>query len=278
MLAITWNVDTVLRDLDREAKQTKFALSRTLNFVAEAKQREMGQQALNVLNVRSARARRELPRVILFGRNDRSDHKVGKFEATLRVIGRGEAAQTDLKRTFSAILLRQDDAGTQTSGALYRGQNNQLIVGGFYLPAPGLRTETKAIPKNLYPSSIGVSMRRAIDGGFTFARQFKRSRRKKDGTRTSPTYFFVKAGVGIFKREQRSTTYRQKQGASAIRMSSARRGYEDKGSAYDSVWFFRTRITIPKRVDLEGTFQRGLNEQFNTTFARFYEQALETAR
>lgn len=277
MLQITWNTDRVIKDLEKEAKQTKYALSRTLNFVQEAKQRELGQHVVTVMNVRNAKARREFPRIVMFGRDDRSDHKVDRFEATLRILGKTEAARTPLLKRLSEIALRQDDAGPQSSSALYRGQNGELIVGGFAIPAPGLRTATREVPQALYPSALGLSSRRAIEGGFNFAGQYKGGKGKR-GFRKGTKFYFVRAGHGIFVRDQRNKRFKKEGGKNPIRMPDASRGYADKGSEYEQIWFFRQRIILPKRIDLAGVYQRGLAEQFATTYVRFFDEAMATAR
>lgn len=255
MWRVRFETRPILAAISSEQKQHEFALDLAKNRTAEERQVALQQHITSNLTIRQAGARTQFRRAVRFGREDRADRRRGQRAATLRVLGATTAATTDLFRRFGSMILRQDDGGVSTSSALYRAQNNQFTVGGFAIPAPGLRTASKGVPRSLYPAAIGLTARSAISGGDEFARQYKGGQKKRGGFRKGTRYFFVKEGVGIFQRQQLG-----------------------KQSEYDAVWFFRTRITLPKRLDLAGTFQQGLAEQLRANYAGFYAFAQRTAR
>jgi hypothetical protein len=256
MWRVRFETRPILAAISSEQKQHEFALDLAKNRTAEERQVALQQHITSNLTIRQAGARTQFRRAVRFGREDRADRRRGQRAATLRVLGATTAATTDLFRRFGSMILRQDDGGVSTSRALYRTQNNQFTPGGFIIPAPGLRTSTRGVPLSLYPAAIGLSSRSLkYEDSDDLARQYKGGKKKRGGFRKGTRYFFVKEGVGIFQRQQLG-----------------------KQSEYDAVWFFRTRITLPKRLDLAGTFQQGLAEQLRANYAGFYAFAQRTAR
>lgn len=255
MFRVRFEPRPLLRDLTNQQKQHEFALDLAKNRTVEERQAALQQHITTNLTIRQTSARTQFRRAVRFGREDRADRRRGQRAATLRVLGATTAATTDLFRRFGAMILRQDDGGPATSSRLYRAQNNQFTVGGFIIPAPGLRTAARGVPRSLYPTALGLSTRSAIAGGDEFARQYKGGAKKRGGFRKGTRFFFVKEGVGIFQRQQLG-----------------------KESEYDAVWFFRTRITLPKRLDLAGTFQQGLAEQLRANYVGFFAFAMRTAK
>lgn len=255
MFAVRFDDRPVLKAIDNERKQMPFAWALALNRTQEERQRAMRDHVDSTLTIRNARARAFFAQAIRFAREDRADVRQNRLSATIRILGRDTAAQTDVFRRFGGMLLRHDDGGSASSSALYRSQRNEFVVGGFAIPAPGLRGPNKQVPQRLYPKALGLSTRSAISGGDEFALQYKGGKKKRGGFRKGTRYYFVKEGVGIFVRQQI--------------------GVE---SEYDAVWFFRTKITIPKRLDFDGVHQAGLAEQLRANYVGFYNFALRTAR
>jgi hypothetical protein len=255
MFRVKFDERPILRDITNQQKQHVFAFDLAKNRTIEERQQLIQDHISTNLTIRQASARTQFRRAVRFAREDRADTRRGQPNATLRIIGGGVAARTDLFKRFGALILRQDDGGSASSSALYRTQRNELAVGGFTIPAPGLRSATKGVARSLYPAAIGLTTRRAIAGGNEFANQYKGGAKKRGGFRKNTRFYFVKENVGIFVRQQLG-----------------------KRSEYDAVWFFRTRITLPKRLDLAGTFNRGLEEQLRANYVGFYDFAMRTAR
>ena len=255
MFRMKFDTRPILKDLTAQQKQHTFAFDLAKNRTMEERQVAMQEHISTHLTIRQQSARTQFRRAVRFAREDRADSRRGQPSATLRIIGGSMTALTDLFKRFGAMILRQDEGGPAQSSALYRTQNNQLTVGGFILPAPGLRGASKPVPRRLYPAAIGLSTRRAIAGGNEFATQYKGGAKKRGGFRKGTKYYFVKENVGIFVRQQ-----------------------VGKESEYDAVWFFRTRITLPKRLDLAGTFQTGLEEQLRANYVGFFDFAMRTAK
>lgn len=236
-------------------KQSNFAMARAVNRTMEQRQLDEQEHIARTLKIRNGTARSYFRRVVQFGRADRADHKVQPIAAQLRIIGGTEAARTDVFKRFGALVLRHADGGARTSDQLYRNQRNELSPEGFAIPAPGLRTATRGVPRNLYPAAIGLTSRRAIEGGFHFANQYKGGKKKRGGFRKGTKYYFVKEGVGIFVREQLG-----------------------KHSEYDALWFFRRRITLKPELKLDSVFQGGLSDHLARNYAVMLADALRTAK
>jgi hypothetical protein len=255
MFRVDWDSRAIERDITDYAKQVRFALPLALNRTQEERQKGLQDHISTRLTIRTANTRNQFRRAVRFAREDRADRNAGRFVATVRILGGDTTANADLFRRLGGMILRQDQGGTATSSQLYRSQRQQLTVGGFALPAPGLRTSSKGVPRKLYPVNIGLTTRAAIAGGNEFATQYKGGKKKRGGFKKNTQYYFVKENVGIFVRQQIG-----------------------KQSEYDAVWFFRTRISLPKRLDLEGTYQNGLADQLAANFDGFLSFAMRTAR
>ncbi len=256
MFTVKFDQRRILKDLDGQKKQHLFALQLGINRTQEEKQTQLQDHAASKLTIRSAGTRAQFRKAVRFARADRADRNANKMTATIRIIGGNTAATTDLFRRLGAMLIRQDEGGTQRSDALYRTQNRQFTAGGFTLPAPGLRNASRGVSRKLYPAAIGLSARSLkFEGADDLARQYKGGRKKKRGFRKGTKYYFVKENVGIFVREQIG-----------------------KQSEYDAVWFFRKSINLPKRLDLAGTYERGLQEQLAANYTGFMDFANRTAR
>ncbi len=262
MIRASVDVRAVLRDVTNFEKQHVFAMELAINRTQEERQVTMQDRAQRVLTIRQPSTRRLLRRAIRYAREDRADRKAGRLFGTIRIIGGSVAPTTDVMGRMGGILLRHEDGGTQSSNALYRTQDAQFTMGGFVIPAPGLRTESKGVPRNLYPAAIGLSARslkyedsddpqRQYKGGRMRPTKKGKVRGFKKGTR----FYFVKEGVGIFVREQLG-----------------------KSSEYDAVWFFRRTVRLEPSLQLASTYETGLEAHFQANLAGFLDFALRTAK
>lgn len=256
MLTIAFNTDAVVKDLTTvQQKQIPFAMQLTLNRTQEERQKLLQDRITSQLTIRVPSTRAGFRKVIQFGRADRADRKAGKTSATLRVLGGNAKAEAPLLQRLSTMVLRQDEGGSRTSSELYRTTANTFTPGGFIIPAPGLRGPSKPMARKLYPSNLGLTARQAISGGTEFAKSYKGGKKKRGGFKKNTAFYFVKPGVGIFVRQQLGAR-----------------------SEYDAVWFFRQRVTLPKRLRLEETFADGLSERLQANFNGFLLYALRTAK
>jgi hypothetical protein len=260
MIAIEFNTAQVVSTLtDVQKRQIPFATQLTLNRTQESRQQRLQTHITTDLTIRNASTKEQFRKVVRFAREDRADRKAARLEARLRILGGDTKATAPIYQRLGGMVLRQDEGGPRTSSALYRAGSadaSRFVTGGFAMPAPGLRTSTKAIQRKLYPYALGLTPQLKIAGGDQFNTQYKGGRKKKGkGFRKGTKFFFVKEGVGIFVREQ-----------------------VGKNSEYDAVWFFRQRINLPKRLRLDATYQDGLGQELNENFAGFLSFALRTAK
>lgn len=256
MLNIDFNTGAVVATLtDVQRRQIPFALQLTLNRTAEARQRRLQDHITSDLTIRNASTKANFRKVVRFAREDRADKNVGKQVATLRILGGDTKATAPLLQRLGGIVLRQDEGGARSSSQLYRS-GNRFVAGGFALPAPGLRSATKGVARKLYPYALGLTTQANISGGDQFNSAYKGGKKKRGkGFKKGTKYHFVKEGVGIFVREQVGSR-----------------------SEYDSVWFFRQRVTLPDRLRIEENFTDGLAQELNDNFGGFLQFALRTAK
>lgn len=278
MLPIITRIDTerFQQDVRTYAGQAVFAMARAINQTLEQKQAQMRAHVASRLTIRNQKARKFFSDAIRFGRAERADVKQQPIAGRIVVLGGNQAARTAVFRRFGQMLLRQEEGGVARSNAVYLTQRRAFVPQGFKIPAPGLRTASKAMPKQFYPDAIGLSdapLRRQDLNGFGF--QYKGGRKKRRGFKKNTRYFFVKEGVGIFVRHQGGALNAT---GGPMRMSSASRGYADKRSEYDAIWFFRRQIRLPRRLQLEETFTSGLAERLRFNYERQLSEALRTAR
>jgi hypothetical protein len=279
MLQIQFNVDQVLRDLtDFQKRQVPFALASALNKVAKSRQQLLKQHIVGQLTIRNAAAKAQFGKVVQFRREDVADKK-GPFVATLRVLGGNLKAQAPVLQRISSIVLRQEEKKPGLSQAVYRASGGRnagmrMFHGGFVLPAPGLRSATKGVPRKLYPSALGLTPQRRIEGGEQFNSQYKGGRTKRGKFRKNTKFYFAVEGKGIFVREQLSAT----KTIHGVTPTGGRYTRTVGVSQYDSVWFFKKTVKASRRLDIDKTFTEGLDQQLGTVFNEQLEHALRTAK
>jgi len=310
VIALNLQIDIgkFVKQIAHEQRQLPYIMALAINQTNTQKQTQITEHVDRVLSIRSPSAARIFREVVRYGRDNRADSKAGRLVGEIQVLGRGVAARTPQHAAISNILLRQDDAGPQTSIALYRAQSGQLTTGGFAIPTLP-RTDTRGVDPKLYPAALGLTERRAIEGGFHFAGRSKGGK-KSGGYKAGARYYFVEEGVGIFERRTLKKSKAQKArdrkpknlkrgtalyydnehvGALTKAMKAghrqpplntvgASRGTDDQNSEYTQIWFFRRQIDLPKRVDIFGVFENRLEELFSASWDNAYTFAMATAR
>jgi hypothetical protein len=166
----------------------------------------------------------------------------GVREAAVLKVGSDQGGtKATATNKLGRILARHEEAGVRTSAEVYRA-GNQTFVGGFFLPAEGMRTSSANPKRSLYPTSIGIQMRRDVDGSGTFAKSKRKTTfSRKSGQLRLGESFYAIPGVGIFRRR-------------------AEIGPKVKGQRGEPLWWFSRRVRTPARLRLWETadqvFQR----------------------
>ena len=150
------------------------------------------------------------------------------IQGTLRVGSGTGGTKATATANLGRILARFENDGTRhatatTMAQLFRTSGNNLIEGGFFLPANGLRTNTANPPKALYPRNVGVAMRRGVDG-----RMFYAKGTKKGSKRTGNGVSYFATGKGIFRRKHTGF------GRASV----------------EAIWWFRKTVRTPARLGM----------------------------
>lgn len=170
---------------------------------------------------------------------------VTRTQAILKVgsdVGGTKATGT---RRGGQILARHEDADTRTSAEVFRLGDGRTFIGGFFIPAQGLRTASANPPKSLMPVNIGAKLRRD-PAGLEYAAKSKRKTRTVKGQVQRGESFYVIEGVGIFRRRQ--SAFGGLRGSSVM-------------SEGEPLWWFHRQVRTPARL--------GLWETAEMVFARF---------
>ncbi|BAH39281.1 MAG TPA: hypothetical protein DGD08_10305 [Gemmatimonas aurantiaca] len=257
MISIHLDVKRAVKDIDNVLKQQLYATEKAINETQFRRRERMQHRVTSTLNIRQAAARRDLPKAVRYDREDRASRKANRFTGQIRIVGGSVRPETELYKRYGGIILRHDEGGQFSSNALYRTQNRQFTAGGFVIPAPGLRSAARGMPRSLYPAQIGLSSRSIkYEDSDDPQRQYKGGKKKRGrGFRKNTRFYFVKENVGIFVRTQ-----------------------VGKESEYDAVWFFRRQINIRGRLELEKTYQYGLAQEYRNRYGTEFEKAMRSAK
>ena len=261
MIRVDFDTSALVASLnDFQKRQIPYALSLAFNETQKSRQAKLRTHITSNLAIRSSGNRKLFGDAVRFLTADKANKKVVPMSATLRIFGGSVDSRSPVNQRLGGMILRQNEGGPRTSSALYRassGSKQRFVTGGFVIPAPGLRGATKAMPKKLYPYALGLTPQLAIAGGDQFNMQYKGGRKKKGaGFKKNTRFYFVKPDEGIFVREQRG----------------------GKESEYDAIWFFRRRISLPRRLRLEEVYRDGLPQELDRNFNAAFEKAMRTAR
>lgn len=147
------------------------------------------------------------------------------------------------------ILARHEKAGERTSSDSVRLTSGGVKSVGFFIPANGLRTNERGIPKSLFPKAIGAVQRQQVDGSYGYAKSVRKTTKKKVGER------FVVTEQGIFRQ---------------------RFAVDLRKNNMEPIWWFARRVRTPARLRLwetaEEVFERFslgyLDEAIDVVIAR----------
>lgn len=130
-------------------------------------------------------------------------------------------------KMLGQILARHEEASQRSSSQSFRTTQGGTAT-GFFIPAAGLRTRSKGVPKSLFPSAIGAAQRRQVDGSYGYAKSTRKTTKRKVGES------FVVTERGIFR-------YRHEAGFSR--------------SLPEPIWWFSKHVRTPARLRLWETAQ-----------------------
>lgn len=155
-------------------------------------------------------------------------------DAILRVGSDGPMGKkASATKRLGQILARHEEASARTSGEVYRA-GGKTFIGGFFLPAAGMRTASTNPARRLYPINIGAKLRSGDgrDGGQYFAKSKRETKwSRKTGQLSLGESFYAIPGVGIF-------------------MRSYYIGPKTKGERGTPLWWFSKDVRTPARLRL----------------------------
>jgi len=236
----------VKRSLAAIGRQAPFALSLGLNNLGlEAQQKARG-EIHRTFNLRGTG--KFFDRGVIFKRGNKRNPT-----ATLSIGADGPFPASGTKRA-SAILARHEQASQRQSTEVVRA-GNKLVPAGFFIPGPGMRSASQGVPRKLYPSAIGATIR--FDGKQPGIAAYYASsvKSKGRGKRNVRDEFFVIPRVGIFQRQSGGL-----------------------GSKVRPIWFFARTIRTPARTRFAETAGDVVDGRFVFHIDAAIARALETAR
>lgn len=227
------------------------ALRIAANSLGEHAQRTMRSKLGERFTMRGTRQGFE--RAIIF--QEAKSNNPRRTQAILKVGSDQGGTKATGTRRLGLILARHEEAGARSSAEVYRA-GGQTFVGGFFIPAKGMRTASANPPRALYPSAIGAKMRRQPDGSGIFAKS-KRKTRTVKGQVVRGESFYVVPNVGIFRRRQ--SQFGNLRGGSVM-------------SEGEPLWWFNKRVRTPARLRLWETAE----EVFNRFAVAYAMDAVDT--
>ncbi|HEX6925654.1 MAG TPA: hypothetical protein VF167_09490 [Longimicrobiaceae bacterium] len=242
MFSITVDKDAVERALKDFPRQTPFALALGITNTLKDAQRAVQKQLDDVFTLRGTQ--RFFYRAVKLTLATKSNPN-----GNIRIEGPETITGPDAR--IAAAILRHEEGGAKTSRAVYRGSTRN-IVGGFFLPAKGLRTSSAGVPRALYPKNIGAQLRRDATGK-KFLASNQKGRKRRRGQAGRERSYFVTAR-GIYERRHFGAT-------SAIRL----------------IWAFEPRIRLRPRLGFYRTVQRVIDVHLQPNMTRAIDHAIKTA-
>jgi hypothetical protein len=232
-------------------RQLPFAIMNTINRTLNDIQTSVRKETL-------AKRFTVAPQKVRFVENlvkRRSDDIASKQSLIGRV--RIEGPENDASR--SVILARHERGGT-----------SHMVTYPLFIPTKDIRPNDYAlVPKKYYPSALGLSDRRAIDGGFVPGST--RGKRRAIPGLATPVNKLRKAGVGA--------TFILKPKANLKAWGIYQRvGSGKGGDSLKMLWAFRTQIRLKPRLDFYGTSRRVVADRITGHFQQALAQALATAK
>jgi hypothetical protein len=224
-------------------RQAPFALSLAINNTGLAAQKAARGEVARSFSLRGTGT--FFDRGVVFNRGTKA-----KPTAVLSV-GVDSATKGGATARASMILARHEQAGTRESTEVVRA-GGKLVEAGFFLPGPGLRTASTNVPRRLYPSAIGATIRVDPAGKAYYASNVKQKGR---GQRQVRDAYFVIPRVGIFQRQSGGL-----------------------GSKVRPIWFFARRVRTPARTGFQRMAEETIEDRWEIEARNAIARALETAR
>lgn len=247
-IEITMNVDDMLGELNDAAReQLPFAMAQAINMTVEDAQQAVRDRILmRGFTMRSANSARWLTNQVKFYRGDRATKY--KLEAALTVEGGAGFGQRDPGSSVGRSLLAFLEEGGTRQGVRPIGDGS---VFGPSIVVPARTSPMDQIPRSLYPANLGLSPRRAIEGGWTRAHGGKWSLR---GARRT---FVVRTAAA--------------QGIVLQRFGKGRAGVR-------ALFFIRPRVQVRGRHFFYPVVQQVVQERFGYNFGLAFAEAARTAK
>lgn len=243
--------DEVKRVLSQLGANAGEAVKLAANAIGEHAQRTMRARLADRFTMRGTGT--AFQRAVVF--QAAKSNNARRTQALLKVGSDQGGTKATGTRNLGVILARHEEAGVRSSNEVYRAAG-QTFVGGFFIPAKGLRSGSANPPRSLYPSAIGAKMRRQPDGSGIFAKG-KRKTRTVQGQVVRGESFYVIPNVGIFRRRQ--SQFGSLRGSSVM-------------SQGEPIWWFNKRVRTPARLRLWET----ADEVFNRFAVSYAIDAVDT--
>lgn len=167
------------------------------------------------------------------------------------MIGVDSASKGGATARAGAILARHEESGARESSDVVRAAG-KLVPAGFFLPGPGMRTRSTNVPRKLYPSAIGATIRLDPSANAYYASNIKQKGR---GAKQVRDAYFVIPRVGIFQRQSGGL-----------------------GSKVRPIWFFARRVRTPARTGFQRMAEETIEDRWEGEARKAIAHAMETAR
>jgi hypothetical protein len=226
-------------ELKAIGKQAAFALSLGINNTGLKAQKAARGEVARSFAMRGTGA--FFDKGVVFKRGTK-----GKPSAELSIGVEGGWPGTATKRA-SAILARHEEGGQRESTQAVNA-GGKLVPAGFFLPGPGLRTRGTNPPRSLYPSAIGATLRRQVDGTQAYAKSVK-------GRGAKRAAYYIVPRVGIFERKSGGL-----------------------GSRSRPIWFFSRRVRTAPLTGFRAIADDTIDDVWSIEIRSAIAHAMATAR
>jgi hypothetical protein len=225
-------------------RQVPFAGSIAINRTGEEALEESRNVMRRTFTIRTYQGREFLPDAKLIGSRRATKQRLYAFVG----IGNPQAGPKTFYGRLHRIYARQEFS----TGAAQAGIND------FFIPADRVDSPSYQPPRKEYPTSLGLAVRRGIDGSWTSAKS-RTSKRGRGGYFILPHVNGDRKGYGIYHRDT---------------------GSRGKGTRGDisAVWFLRPSIKRRPRPFFIATMQKVVDSRFATNLLGALQAAVRTAR
>lgn len=227
-------------ELNAIGRQAPFALSLGINNTGLRAQKAARGEVARSFALRGTSA--FFDKGVVFRRGTKA-----KPNAELSVAQESGAWPRTATKRASAILARHEESSRRESTQTVNAGGRQ-VPAGFFLPGPGLRGPGTNPPRSLYPSAIGATLRRQVDGTQAYAKSTK-------GRGAKRAAYYVVPRVGIFERKSGGL-----------------------GSRSRPIWFFARRVSTAPRTGFRAIADDTIEDVWSIEMRGAIARAIETAR